>query len=501
MSRVSYPVHASEKTVRKAFNRKSIHGGSSLYRRFHNNDTQAFVPEQWAEESVRVLTEQMIFGATVHRDFEPIVAKYGETIHTRKVNEFEGQRKQNDLDDLEDQDVVATDIEVKLNQRVYVSFVIGDGERSKSFKDLVNEYLIPGMRGNSRLLDRALGCQVYQYLENVSGGLGTLTKSNAHDYLLDAREVMNANKVGAENRWLGLATRSETEMQKTEIFKKANEVGDDGTALANAILGRKAGFNTFLSLNTPSVRGATKATATTTTASTVAGVTVVPVTAATNLPVGAYFTVAGDMTPLRVTGVSTLDITVSRPLKYPTSSGAAVQPYATGLVNQAAAVSQAQTHASAASGYPANWMKKIVVDGTGVPKAGQLVSFATAGSPNVIHTPEYGILSVTDDGGGVYSVMLDRPLETAILNNDVVCYGPDGDFNFAYQREALTLVNRPLALPLEGAGARAALATFENISLRITITYDGKKEGHRVTCTGLFGMKPLDIDRGAVLLG
>ena len=483
---------ATKTVIRDArYNRRN----SRFFNPFYLNDTDAFVPEIWAQEAVRMLTEQMVYGATVHRDFNDEVAQYGEIVHTRSISELAAKRKQNDLDDLVDQDVTATDIEVRLNQRVYTSFVIGDGERTKAFQDLIAIYLVPAMRGNSRMLDQVLALQAYQFLGNPAGGLGLLTKANAHDYLLDMRGVMNVNKVGLDNRWLGLASPAETEMQKVEMFKKASEIGDNGSALRRALLGQVAGFDTFLELNTPSVRGATEGTATTTAATALAGATSVSLTA-NNAAAGSYMTIAGDMTPLRVTAVAGTGpyvCTLSRPLLRGVASGAVVTTYATALVNQDQAITAGQTHLAATNGYPANWMKDIVYDGTGVPKVGQLVSFKT--SAGVVKSAEYGIVQVT-----ATTILLDRPLEDAIDDNAIICLGPSGDYNFAYQREALTLVNRPLALPISGTGARAANASFENISLRVVITYDGKKEGHRITVGGLFGVKVLNTALGGVLL-
>jgi hypothetical protein len=402
------------------------------------------------------------------------------------------------LDTVSDQDAVANGVDVKLNQRIYVSFLLGDGERSKSFKNLFDFYMVPQMEAQSRMMDRIVGGHVYQFLDNRSGGLGQISASNASDYMLDARQVMNDNKVNESNRWMGLASPSETAMQKVELFKSAEKVGDGGRALREALLGRKHGFNTFLSLNTPSVRTGTTAATTTTTAAAAAGSSTVVVTSATNLTPGTWFTVAGDYTPLRVSSLSTLTITTNRPLLRAIANGAVVTPMATGLINQSSAVAAGDTTLSAASGYPAGWMKEIVVDGTGVPKVGQLVSFSTAGSPNVPIAGDYCIVSV--EGSGTI-ITLDRPLEVAVLDNDIVNYGPNGDYNFTYQREALALVNRPLELPPDGTGARAARGFYNNMSLRTVLTYDGAKQATRVIVDCLLGIKKLQTARGGVLLG
>lgn len=473
--------YGSRSKLKAAFNRR------------YGNSTTAFVPEMWASEAVRLLWEMMPWAGIVSRDFDPAVARFGETVHTRRIGTLTAKRKQNDMDNLETGTLTATDIEVKLNQRVYSSFLVGDGERSKSFQDLVTTYLEPAVMGCVQFLDRAVAGQVYQFMGNSAGLLSGMTSSNGHEYLLDARQVMNDNKVSDQNRWMGLASGSETMMQKSDLFKSAERVGDGGRALRDAILGRKAGFNNFLSLNVPSVRTATVDTATTTAAAAAKGATTVSATA--TVVAGKFVVIAGvPYRVLSVTGSGPYALVIDRGLRDAVASGAALQSVSTGLINQASAIAAGDTTAAVADGYPSGWMKAITVDGTGAPKIGQLVAFKAAGG--TVHTPWYAIVQV--DGSDIY---LDRPLESTLADNDIVCYGPNGDFNFGLQRDALTLVNRPLAQPEAGTGARSSVGVFENMSLRIVITYDGLSEAHRVTVSGLFGLKVLESAKGVVMFG
>jgi hypothetical protein len=77
---------------------------------------------------------------------------------------------------------------------------------------------------------------------------------------------------------------------------------------------------------------------------------------------------------------------------------------------------------------------------------------------------------------------------------------PAGDYNFAFHRNALALVTRPLAAPAAGTGALSFVASYNGLSMRVTITYDGTKQGHLVTCDLLCGIKTLDRRLGCVLL-
>lgn len=484
--------------IEKKLGRKKFILGGARRRPFnptYANDNTAMRPEAWASEAIRLLFEDMVYPGLVHRDYSPTLAKFGETVHVHKPGTFVAKRKQNDLDAVTEQDASSTDTEVKLNQRAYVTFIIGDGDRSKSFKDLIAMYLEPAIKGEARLLDQVVGGQVMQFLSNRAGGLGQMSPSNAHDYLVDARGVMNVNVAPLDNRRMGLASPTETVMQKVDLFKSAERRGDGGRALTEALLGRVDGFDNFLSLNTPSVRGATAASTTTTSAAVAAGASALSTVAA--VATGSYFTVDGDYTPLRVlTTAGTYNLTTNRPFLRDVVSGATVRPCATGLINQASAIAVGDTTAAVSDGYPSGWMKEIVVDGTGVPKLGQLVAFKAAGG--TLYTPEYCIVWVASDG---LSFMLDRPLESTVANNDVVCYGPNGDYNFMFQRDALALVNRPLALPDPGTGVRAATAEYAQMAMRVTMTYDGSREGTRVTIGSLFGVKVLNTALGGVLLG
>lgn len=459
-----------------------------LFRPFYEDYPTAFIPEIWANEGILILSEEMVMGNLVHRDFTNEIAKFGETVHTRKPGEFVGTRKGR-TDEVTDQDLTATEVDVVLNQHVHVSFMLLDEDRTKSFQDLVTIYLTPALQANARVLDQALTGAAFQFLANTRGALKGLSKSNAADYLVDARDLMNQNKAYAAGRNLVLASNSEAQMLKTEMFIKANESPEGGRAMREAYLGMKFGFNTFMDLNVPSASG-TVVTTTTTSAAAVKGAASVAITAAVG--VGRYVTIAGDMTPLRST-TNTTTLTPTRAIREAVASGAVVTKYLLGKVDLTA-------------GYVDGWVKAIHVDDGGldtcIPRVGQLVSFnAGDEATGTVRTPEYMITQVTNTAGNDYDIVLDRPLETALANNDVVAYGPDGDYNFAFHRNALALVNRPLALPMEGAGARSAVANYNGMAMRVVIAYDSKKQGHRVTLDSLFGVAPLDTNLGAVLLG
>lgn len=457
-----------------------------------DNSLDAWVPEVWAAESLAILEENMVIGNLVHRDFSEQVQDYGDTVNTRRPNEYVAKRK-GPNDDVTVQDSTATNVAVVLNQHIHTSFTIKDSEQSYSFEDLVRVYLKPAAQSLARKVDRILMGQVYQFLANSVGQLEGLTVSNVKRRMLELGQKMDENKAYPEGRNLIVSPSTKTDILELDLFNAANTIGDDGTALRKASMGELLGFNVMMAQNTPSIlTAAYTENADELSADEAAGQTVLSLDDGTVAPVGSYITLEGDLAPYRVIGVATNDITINRPLRFPVLASASnLNVVTTGLVDLAG-------H-TGVTAYPAGYDGEIKVDGSGIPHVGQLVSFNTDGSPNVALAGEYSIVDVTVDGGAYY-IELDRPLEVAITDNDVVGYGPAGNYNFAFHRDALAMVVRPLAAPRPGAGALSGIANYNNLAMRVTISYEGRGQGHLVTLDVLFGTKVLDEDLGAVFL-
>jgi hypothetical protein len=428
----------------------------------------------------------MVIGNLVHRDFENIIASYGDTVNTRKPGEFVAVRKQAG-DQVTVQANTATNVPVVLNQHIHTSFIIKDADQSKAFKDLVIEYLHPAMLSIARQIDRTLLGQVHQFRANNGGQLGTISGTNAESYMLQARQTLNINKAYENDRNLLLGPVSETAVLSDPKFLQAFSVGDDGTALREASLGRKLGFNIFMSQNTPFVApgNSTVTGAVNNVGGYPAGTTSITVDGlSAAITTNTWLTIAGDGTPLQVVstvgGSTPTSITLDRGLSSPVVDDAVITLYTPGAVNNS-------------GGYAVGYDKAIAVDVfTVAPQVGQAVTFGTtAGSP------VYSIIGVS----GTTSITLDRALEATVNDDDPASISPAGSYNLAFHRNALALVNRPLALPLPGTGARAGVASWNGLSIRVVMVYDGYNQGHLVTVDTLMGVKVLDTNLGAAMFG
>jgi len=424
----------------------------------------------------------------VHRDFENEIAKFGDVVNTRRPGEFKIRRK-TDGTTLVQQDATATNVPVTLDQWFYQSFVIRDGEGSKSFQELTDIYLRPAMLSISRGIDRALLGRVHAYLGTPAAGrvgrLGGLAAATARDYCLDARERLNVNKAPVDGRRLVLAPGSETAMLKTELFIRADQRGDGGSALENAILGRILGFDTYMDQNVNNVL-------------TGADVDAGPLTlvagqdagyaGAFNIVVtgfaGEYLNIAGNDQPTWMLDKTSGAVVLNEPLKNTVLTSAVVTRY---------------KKIGVAADYAKGWSKGIVLDAyttAKAPQVGQLLSFGV--TLNGRHT--YTVIE-SEDAGTTCTVYLDRPLEIAVVNTDAVYPGPYGALNLAFHRDALALITRPLALPDSRMGVMAAVVPHNGIGMRVLMQYDINAGGTVVNCDILAGVAVLNAALCVPVLG
>jgi hypothetical protein len=192
------------------------------------------------------------------------------------------------------------------------------------------------------------------------------------------------------------------------------------------------------------------------------------------------------MTPQKLVAIdaSAETLTISPGLKYAVLTGADVTIYVPGQVDLGA-------------GYDAGWLKPIVVNTFSVsPQVGQLVSMGPiiGGDHGIWSDNQYAALQATTT-----SLLLDVPLSATRVDNGMIGIGPAGNYGLAMHPNAIAFVSRPLPLPIT-RGAESFVANYNDLSIRVVITYDGVKQGHRVTVDTLCGIKVLDTNLGIALL-
>jgi hypothetical protein len=453
------------------------------------NSNDPYVPEIWANEALAILLPNMVVANMVNRNFSNEIAQFGDVINTRRPDSFTMRRK-TDTDQLVVQAATSTNVAIPLNQHLHTAFIIKDGEESKGMANLVDIYLRRAIESIAVGIDQLLLCNVHQFYGTSAGKFGT---SLTQPTIAQLRKAMNDNYAYMSGRNLIVTSQQETDLLGIDNFVTAEKTGDQGTAIREASLGRRFGFDIFMCQQAPNIAaGNTNVTgAVNYSLGYAAGSTSITVDGlSAAITAGSWCTIGGDMTPQKITasagGATPTSITIYPGLKSAVVDDAVVTIYTPGAVNLS-------------GGYAANYAGKdgIVVDGfTVAPKLGQGLSFGADAN----FTGNYGLISAGSSTSPVTTrIDVDRGLVEAINDDEAACITPPGQYGFAFHPDALTLVSRPLAPPRAGLGARSAVASANGVGLRVTISYQHQDQGHLVSVDLLAGTKVLDPNLGAVL--
>lgn len=201
-------------------------------------------PNIIAKESLRVLHNNAVFANLVHRDYSnEFVAGVGDTITIRKPATFEAKEYAGST--IEVQDATEQKVDVKLDKWLDVSFAVGSKELTLDIADFSEQFLVPAMQGFADKIDK--------YLIALADAISAskVEKADPIDTasIVDARAFLTKNAVPLTERRFVYNSNVEAALLKTDLFTNASAVGDEGTALREASLGRKYGMDFYVDQN------------------------------------------------------------------------------------------------------------------------------------------------------------------------------------------------------------------------------------------------------------
>lgn len=197
-----------------------------------------------AGEAVDVLRANAVLPNLVHRSFEPeFVAGRGDTINARKPASFVAKDYTNSITV---QDVTETKIPVVMNGHKDISIAITSKELTMSIEDFSAEILTPAMQAFVDAMDAQL---VKDMVAGAKKTISATTTAVTQANIVDARAAITKAKAPLTERSFVFGTDIEADLLNTELFVNADKVGDDGTALREASLGRKFGMDCYCDQN------------------------------------------------------------------------------------------------------------------------------------------------------------------------------------------------------------------------------------------------------------
>lgn len=206
-------------------------------------------PNIIAKEALMVLRNNAVMANLVHRDYSNEFAQVGDTITIRKPTTFTANEF-NQQNGITVQDATEGSVPVKIDKLLDVSFAVTSKEMALDIKDFSAQFLVPAMQAFADKVDSYLLGLESQITNRVTA------TASAKDDIVSARKFLTENAVPLTDRNYVYNADIEADLLKTDLFINASAVGDEGTALREASLGRKFGMDFYVDQNIAAASGA-----------------------------------------------------------------------------------------------------------------------------------------------------------------------------------------------------------------------------------------------------
>lgn len=204
-------------------------------------------PEIIAREALMVLRNNAVMANLVHRDYEEtFVPGVGDTITIRKPATFTAKEFSGSI---EVQDATESGVEVKMDKHLDVSFAVTSAQMALDIEDFSAQLLVPAMQAFANKID--------EYLLGLKADVtnAVTATDNAQSDVVEARKFLTKSAAPLADRRFVYNSDTEAKLLKTDLFVSAEKVGDEGTALREASLGRKFGMDFYTDQNADKITG------------------------------------------------------------------------------------------------------------------------------------------------------------------------------------------------------------------------------------------------------
>lgn len=200
-------------------------------------------PSIIAKEALLVLRKNAVMANLVHRDFsEEFVGKVGDTITVRKPATFEAKEFNGSVTT---QDATETGVTVKMDKHLDVTFAVTSKQMALDIKDFSQQLLVPAMQAFADKIDKYLIGLEADITARVAHSSGSVAPAD----IIAARKLLGDAAAPLTDRRFVCGTQAEADLLTSQLFVSAEQVGDNGTALREASLGRKFGFDIYSDQN------------------------------------------------------------------------------------------------------------------------------------------------------------------------------------------------------------------------------------------------------------
>lgn len=207
-------------------------------------EAAGFIPQVWAATALGALKANTVMLQLVNHDYENEYHNVGAILNIPRRGALSVNDKTANTD-ITLQTPTADTIPLTLNKHKDVSFAVEDIAKAQANQDIINGYVIDAMIALAHQIDDDI-LGLYSGFSSTPLDARTGSGGVVVNTIIEAQRLFNKALVPQENRSIVWGEDAQAELLKLNQFTNAQYDPANATALENATMGRKYGFNHYM---------------------------------------------------------------------------------------------------------------------------------------------------------------------------------------------------------------------------------------------------------------
>ena len=214
-----------------------------------------FIPELWSARLLEKLSNELVYGNLVNRDYEGEISQAGDTVHINSFGAITVKKytKNSEIDAPEE--LTTEEQTLKIDQSQYFNFGLDDVDKAQAMGGLMEAALDRASYGLSSVADKYIASQMAEGGTAINGGSPvTLTAANIYQAMVEIKVSMDKLNIPQQGRFVVVPPEVEGLLLLESRFVATGGSVAEGI-LANGYIGKVAGLDVYTSNNVPNADG------------------------------------------------------------------------------------------------------------------------------------------------------------------------------------------------------------------------------------------------------
>lgn len=214
-----------------------------------------FIPELWSARLLEKLSNELVYGNLVNRDYEGEISQAGDTVHINSFGAITVKKytKNSEIDAPEE--LTTEEQTLKIDQSQYFNFGLDDVDKAQAMGGLMEAALDRASYGLSSVADKYIASQMAEGGTAINGGSPvTLTAANIYQAMVEIKVSMDKLNIPQQGRFVVVPPEVEGLLLLESRFVATGGSVAEGI-LANGYIGKVAGLDVYTSNNVPNESG------------------------------------------------------------------------------------------------------------------------------------------------------------------------------------------------------------------------------------------------------